>query len=124
MDALGRKQRTYHERTRDDDAHAILGDRGTTYGELYAYAWDTRSHRFNVVKLYAHASDRVTRYMVGENPDGPRRLGRAHVNAHHSRRQRDHGTRTSNLWAIGSGVLLNVARDARKRAYVAYGIGV
>jgi hypothetical protein len=123
-DSLGRTQRTYHERVNADDVRATLGDRGVTFGELYAYAWDHNAERYNVVKLYAHAVNRVTRHMVAENPDGPRRLGRARVNAHHSRRQRDRAMRTDTLWNVSTGILADVARAARKRAYVAQGIGV
>ena len=46
------------------------------------------------------------------------------VNAHHSRRQRDRAMRTDTLWNVSTGILADVARAARKRAYVAQGIGV
>lgn len=67
-----------------------LGDRGETITG-YAYAWDTRRDGYNVVRTYASAPDRVTRYLVCERPNGegrartiarfPLRLASAHTDS-------------------------------------------
>lgn len=73
-DALGRRARGAHRHTSqgvaDADARTDLGDVGTTVGDLYAYAWDRRRGAYNVVRLYARADARVTRWMVGERALG------------------------------------------------------
>ena len=54
-------------------ARVELGERGITLGDLYAYAYDERAQRYNVVRLYARADARVTRYLVCERPMGETR---------------------------------------------------
>jgi hypothetical protein len=59
-------------RTRDytQDARRDLGNAGTTFGDVYAYAWCAREGAYHVAKLYTNRSDAITRYDVCERPNG------------------------------------------------------
>ena len=64
-------------RTRDytSDARRDLGNAGTTFGDVYAYAWCARENAYHVSKLYTNRRDAITRYDVCERPNGVTRSG-------------------------------------------------
>jgi len=64
-------------RTRDytSDARRDLGNAGTTFGDVYAYAYCKRERAYHVTKLYMNRADTLTRYDVCERPNGVTRSG-------------------------------------------------
>jgi hypothetical protein len=109
----GPRARRYDAAQREyERARVELGERGVTVGDLFAYAYDDRAQRYNVVRLYARADDRVTRWLVNERPHGYRR---ARSMLHMPTRTRSEGTSPVRVFDAWNGTRRTHAMDVALR---------